>query len=340
MTEKNYKRLKSAGFDDETGTFNPNILKRNSDKGVLRIFLKERGKRFGHVTVVAYDYNLVCNYFVVNPHRKGNPINLVCECDCGNLVYIKPARLYQDHTYPLNCGCEASKNKADAATKNAKHGYSREKLYIYLLSTMVPACYNPNYKKYPAFGAHGIRICKEWYDPNDIKTSYENFKKWSLENGYDPNYVPTCKQERLSLIRKDRYGDICPDNCYWGKLSENDFAKPSAQFFEYGNKRYTHNQWAQKIGLTPATISDRFKSGWNEFDAMTIPNDITRYVEAVDRGESPRRVKKLIRLDEYGNVEYNGARFDKDGMLRDDDGFIRLSYKSYNAYMDTCKKKK
>lgn len=340
MTEKNYKRLKSAGFDDETGTFNPNIVKHNPDKGTLGVFLKERGKRFGHLTVVAYDYNLVCNYFVVNPYRKGNHINLVCECDCGNLIYIKPTRLYQDHIYPLNCGCEASKNKAEVAAKNAKHGYSREKLYLYLLSSIVPACYNPKHQHYPSWGGHGVKVCKEWYDPDDIKTSYENFKAWSLKNGYDPTYVPTCRQDRLSFIRKDPYGDICPENCYWGKLSENDQAKPLAKFFEYGGKRYTHNQWAQKIGLTPATISDRFKSGWNEYDAMTIPNDITRYAEAVDCGENPGRVKKPIIFDDFGCVEYDGARFDKNGILRDDDGFIRLSYKTYDAYMDTHKKKK
>ena len=39
-------------------------------------------------------------------------------------------------------------------------------------------CKNPNNRSYHKYGGRGIKVCDEW-DRN-----YNNFEKWSLENGY------------------------------------------------------------------------------------------------------------------------------------------------------------
>ena len=49
------------------------------------------------------------------------------------------------------------------------------------------------------YSKKGIKFYDKWLD-------YEEFEKWSMENGYEDD---------LSLIRKDKSLDFCPDNCIW-----------------------------------------------------------------------------------------------------------------------------
>lgn len=60
-------------------------------------------------------------------------------------------------------------------------------------------CLDPKHKHFKEFGGKGIGIHPSW-------TIYENFRKWSLENGY---------QEGLNLGRKDTNADYGPDNCVY-----------------------------------------------------------------------------------------------------------------------------
>ena len=63
---------------------------------------------------------------------------------------------------------------------------------------MKARCYNSNHKSYDYYGGRGIKVCDSW------KNSFENFRDWSLNNGY---------QKELSIERKDVNGNYEPENC-------------------------------------------------------------------------------------------------------------------------------
>ena len=74
---------------------------------------------------------------------------------------------------------------------------------------MIARCYNPNKYHYEYYGGKGIKVCREWYNPNE-NTTYENwiekenFKNFCLEN----NFI-----NGMQIDRYDSDGDYCPENC-------------------------------------------------------------------------------------------------------------------------------
>lgn len=98
------------------------------------------------------------------------------------------------------------------------------------------------------YEGRGITVCDEW------KNSFEEFRDWSLSNGYD---------ETLSIDRKDNDGDYEPSNCRW-----------STQIEQANNTSYNHSitingitknmsQWAKEHGINPQTIYARILRGYS-----------------------------------------------------------------------------
>lgn len=82
---------------------------------------------------------------------------------------------------------------------NVKHMDSGSRLYK-IHQDMHNRCYNPKKKFSEYYIEKGIIVCDEWL------RNYDNFKEWSMANGYT---------EELTLDRRDNDKGYSPDNCRW-----------------------------------------------------------------------------------------------------------------------------
>lgn len=92
---------------------------------------------------------------------------------------------------------------------------------------------NPNYKYY---GGRGIKVCNDW------NNSYEIFRDWALENGY---------QDNLTLDRENVNGNYEALNCRWVDMniqnSNQNIKKNNTTGYKnvYFNKRL--GKWTSQI---------------------------------------------------------------------------------------------
>lgn len=143
-----------------------------------------------------YKVGLKRNYLTVIGyiHRSPHP-ELVCQCECGEIVYIQPYHWLSGKA--KSCGCKREQLLSKALRKDGS-------IYKHRLHStwthMKQRCYNPQHKSYHLFGGKGIEVCLEWRD------DYTEFYNWAMNNGYADN---------LSLDRINDKGNYEPNNCRW-----------------------------------------------------------------------------------------------------------------------------
>ena len=99
-------------------------------------------------------------------------------CDCGKTY----ERDMQDFKRKKTLRCKECKSKLKRT-----HNQSNTRLYA-IWGGMIQRTTNKKRDTSNGYANKGITVCKKW------KNSFENFRDWSLENGYN---------EKLTIDRKD-----------------------------------------------------------------------------------------------------------------------------------------
>lgn len=162
------------------------------------------GQKFGHLTIIERlpDY--------ITP-KGAHKLLYLCECDCEKHTRVKVTAMHLASGHTTSCGCESARLSAERLAQRdrdrAKHGLYNTRIYKIWVG-MIDRCYNPNCSHYQNYGGRGIKICSEWYNPNNPLSAdnLRNFWNWAIMNGY---------RDDLSIDRNNVDGDYCPENCSW-----------------------------------------------------------------------------------------------------------------------------
>lgn len=196
------------------------------------------GQKFGRLTVIEE-----CG------RDKFRQVMWKCKCECGNEVIVRGYALRSGNTQ--SCGCFQKEN---ASKEKIKHGLHRTRLYN-IWCGMKERCSIPSSCCYKYYGGRGITVCSEWND-------FSAFMEWALSHGYTDN---------LTIDRKDTNGNYCPENCRWITLKEQQSNKRSNHYIEFNGERLMLKDWAQRIGISHATLLERIERWGSIEEALTIP---------------------------------------------------------------------
>jgi hypothetical protein len=101
-------------------------------------------------------------------------------------------------------------------------------------------CTNPKVERYLQYGGRGIAVCDRWI----------NFEQFFQDMGD----LPTPNH---SIGRKDNNRNYEPDNCEWETRKQQANNTSRSSYIECDGEKMTVSQWAEKIKMLYATISQQ-----------------------------------------------------------------------------------
>lgn len=133
-----------------------------------------------------------------------------------------------------------------------KHGQKGTRLYR-VWCAMKERCNNPHNKRFPHYGAKGIKVCTEW------AVSFETFRNWALQNGYT---------EGLTIDRIDCEGNYEPMNCRWVTTAQQNRNYSRNHYLTHNGQTLCITDWAKLLGIKAVTISHRLNAGKSTEEAL------------------------------------------------------------------------
>jgi hypothetical protein len=205
------------------------------------------GMTFGRLKVIKLDH--------IEPGRNGGAYWL-CECSCKNHTICVKRGTRLRNGQVQSCGCLSKEIKAAMGKASSTHNISRSRI-AHIHAGMISRCYRKTDRNYPLYGAAGIRVCSEWYNPDlhgwnlrrEGNTGLLNFTDWAYSHGYYDQPKDTPFKDMLSIERKDITKDYCPDNCIWIPAWQQASNKRTTQLIYDGEETITFAQFSRKYNL-------------------------------------------------------------------------------------------
>ncbi len=170
----------------------------------------------------------------------------VCDCECGKQKHVRVERL----GITESCGCLRVEHLVT-------HGLTRDHRRLYgCWVSMVRRCTDQKDQQYRNYGSRGIGVCGEWLkDP-------VAFCNWAMANGYT---------DELTLDRRKNEDGYSPDNCRWITTKEQLNNTRKNVRLNFQGECLTLSQWAERTGMSTATLGGRIRNGWSAERALTEP---------------------------------------------------------------------
>lgn len=196
------------------------------------------GKKFGRWSVLE-----------IEPPKRYRKAKCRCECGIEREVLVFALRSGRSSS----CGCL----KAKRMTRHGDSGRSLKRLYR-IWSCIKCRCYQVSHIHYKNYGGRGIVVCEEW------RNSYENFRAWSLVNGYE---------DRLQIDRRDNNSGYSPENCRWVTPAVNATNRRNNRNITAFGTTKTLSEWVASsvCSIQFSTLRERLRRGWSPERAITEP---------------------------------------------------------------------
>lgn len=165
----------------------------------------------------------------------------LCQCECGNLITVLGENLISGNT--KSCGCY---HRDLMREKLRTHGDTDARLYN-IWCAIKRRCFNPSVPEYARYGGRGISMCSVWAE------SYEAFKAWAMQTGYDPN----APRGACTIDRIDNDGNYEPENCRWVSQREQMNNVSYNRHITYHDETHTVAEWSRLTGIPYATLLQR-----------------------------------------------------------------------------------
>ena len=171
------------------------------------------------------------NYLtIVGYARDPSGRNLVCRCDCGNIVLENTTHWLEGNV--KSCGCMSGELLSKASRNEPE---KQEWLYT---SSWKRIRYKDS-------------CCEEWKD-------YDAFRKWSYDNGYT---------EGMHLYRRDAHGGFNPQNCYWHEKQPTTPRRKPKKYMVNG-EQLSIQEAAKKYDMIEQTLRYRMNRGMTLEEAV------------------------------------------------------------------------
>lgn len=172
----------------------------------------------------------------------GGVVRWLCNCDCGNEVYVRRGNLINNSC--KSCGCIR------------KHQtLSKEPLYNTWVG-MIGRCHDKDNKDYLRYGARGISVCEIW------RNDFNSFKHWAANSSRKPN---------TTLDRVDNEKGYSPENCRWATPKEQANNRRNNVYVTIGGITKTITQWCDLCGIPINQIRKRLQKGMDPVLALILP---------------------------------------------------------------------